>query len=1303
STQKVSIPQCSTGVVVLIRNSNALTDEALQNISRLMSMGRMNRSTGNDHGAQGEARTGNVHVVLCVEAAESGPLEAWARRFPEILKTCVRLRQKSWTEDVRRIVVGAKLEAAAGQFDEPNMGNMIEAFLAVAEDDRHLMTLLECFGRLFQSRKDALEEMLAGARDCCDRLECIVQWIEGTRELFAGGLQPHALGLLTDRIHAVEGSVDTAVVADTAENAWPSFEAAEAGRAPSEDALAGPRGGLDRANRLTEALESARTAVWEPQRSFAEANLVSLAGDALLTALLLTSLDVDEAASRVDGMASCKATMESLGIPYDQDYSLARFTSREIYELQRDNPLYSGILLAAVVGYMVKTGAERVLIAELHGRARPSCCGGDSVVVVSATSRDLPATLKQGVASAADILVTNVGERVGSLVRELRSLPTLSEEGGDGTTASRVYIVINRSSRPVDVAGCVGDGISAVDFSLANAAICSWLLHAVVEQSAQQRSEKPEAKKAASASRLTELRRALSRIVLASDESLYDGEETVNSICEICEEITQTHQQLAEESGVKSEATTRSYERCEWLVRGLAAVYGVVCLMPKLSADYWIPPGTFVAWCKEGLGDRAEGPDGDGANAEQLRLCISHILRMLFLACDERDHLVLALAIALALESLSGPQPEVYHQCLKFICGESAGACGDSSEGLPEDLQEHSEWLSGAIWRNFKHLEQLGGPFLNITANLSKDPARWGRVKSSGCDWPCQLSDVEKAVVLLALDSDCLGTHLHSFVSREWGLALPFTRGDLLLQLATLRPMVYPIIVLYRVAARLQYSTDIVLRILDIPPERVMEVMSLACIEESRLEGVVTEAARSGRVLFLRDGDYGVGSLLAICETLQKLSSGVESRITEGFRIILTVGDASPLPSQVLEHSVKVSVADGWVTDAVGEFLSTREAFSGSRRQELDRLVDFHLAVTDPGMNAVARYRHPLTEADLRVAGELLLSTGPSTETGIHRMDYLIKDIVYGSGDRMPADEDDCLSSSYKAASVPARVSIAAGVEHESPGARSSSPNVRRRWGKREGKRLATLLSIDKRRIVDPIRRSSQLGADLPALAESLRLGYRERRLDGSIFDHILHAECEDFVRALAEIPVDNQGWTEEKRSLQIRRIHAQERFLRQWIESGPPGEWPLGLLSRPGRLLIALLAAARCDVGEGELVWSLSAASADTSPTSAEGHTCGLIISGLHVVKGQRGYHRRATGSMDSLDEAAYRLPPMLLRPTTRPPRSTSPSTEEGIYCTAIVSRNLGHLIDVELAVKVGETRIPLPPMGAFILLVTP
>ncbi|KAF4729878.1 hypothetical protein FOZ62_015844, partial [Perkinsus olseni] len=206
----------------------------------------------------------------------------------------------------------------------------------------------------------------------------IVQWIEGTRELFAGGLQPHALGLLTDRIHAVEGSVDTAVVADTAENAWPSFEAAEAGRAPSEDALAGPRGGLDRANRLTEALESARTAVWEPQRSFAEANLVSLAGDALLTALLLTSLDVDEAASRVDGMASCKATMESLGIPYDQDYSLARFTSREIYELQRDNPLYSGILLAAVVGYMVKTGAERVLIAELHGRARPSCCGGDS-------------------------------------------------------------------------------------------------------------------------------------------------------------------------------------------------------------------------------------------------------------------------------------------------------------------------------------------------------------------------------------------------------------------------------------------------------------------------------------------------------------------------------------------------------------------------------------------------------------------------------------------------------------------------------------------------------------------------------------------------------------------------------------------------------------------------------------------------------------------------------------------------------------------------------------------------------------
>ncbi|KAF4684729.1 hypothetical protein FOZ63_015607, partial [Perkinsus olseni] len=206
--------------------------------------------------------------------------------------------------------------------------------------------------------------------------------------------------------------------------------------------------------------------------------------------------------------------------------------------------------------------------------------------------------------------------------------------------------------------------------------------------------------------------------------------------------------------------------------------------------------------------------------------------------------------------------------------------------------------------------------------------------------------------------------------------------------------------------------------------------------------------------------------------------------------------------------------------------------------------------------------------------------------------------------------------------------------------------------------------------------------------------------LDGSILDHILHAECDDFDCTLAEISVDNRGWTEEQRSLQIRLLSAQERFLRQ-IESGPPREWPFGLLSRPGRLLIALLAAARCDVGQGELVWRLSAASADTSPTSAEGHTCGLIISGLHVVKGHRGYHSRVTGSMDSL--GAYGLPPMLLRPTTRPPRSTSPSTEEGIYCTAIVSRNLGHLIDVELAVEDGETRIPLPPMGAFILLVTP
>ncbi|KAF4673150.1 hypothetical protein FOL46_007748 [Perkinsus olseni] len=1273
---------CSTEVVVMIRNSNALTNGALQSISRLTSMGRTSRSTGSDHGGQGEARAGNVHVVLCVETAESGLLEAWARRFPEILKTCVRLRQKTWTQDIRRIVLRAKLEAVAGQFDELHIGKMIDAFLAVAEDDRHLMTLLECFSRLFLRRKNTLEEMLTGAQDCCDRLECIVQWIEGTRELFAGGLQPHALGLLTDRIHAVEGSVDTAVAADAAENAWPSLEAAEAERAPSEDALAGPRGGLDRANRLTEVLESARTAVWEPQRSFAEANLVSLAGDALLSALLLTSLDGDGAASRVHGMESCKVLMERLGIPYDQDYSLARFTSREINGVRRENPMYSGLLRAAVVEYMVKTGAERV---------------------VSATSRDLQATLNQGVASGADILVTNIGERVGSVVQELRSLSTLAEEGGDGTTASRVYIVIDRASRPVDVAGCVGDGISAVDFSLDNAAICSWLLHAVVEQSAQPRREKPEAKKAASASRLTELRGALPRMVLASDETLYDEEETVTRMCEICEEITQAHQQLAEESVVEVRVSTESYGRYEWLVRGLAAVYGVVRLMPRLSADYWIPPGTFVTWCKEGLGDRAGGPDGDGANAEQLKLCISHILRMLLLACDKRDHLVLALAVTLALESLSGPQSDVYHQCLKFLCGESTESCGESRESLPEDLKEPSEWLTEAIWRNFNHLERLGGPLLNITASLCKDPARWNCVRCSGCDWPCQLSDVEKAVVLVALDSDCLSAHLQSLVSKEWDLALPFTRRDLLLQLTRLPPRVYPITVLYGIAARLQYSMDIVQRILDIPPERVMEVMSLASIEESRLEGVVTEAASSGRVVFLRDADYGVKALLAICEALRKLSSGVESKIAEGFRIILTVDDASVLPSQVLEHSVKVSVADGWVTDAVGECLSTREASRGCRRRELDRLVDFHLAVTDPGMNAVARYCHPLTEADLRVAGELLLSTGPSTETEIRQMDYLIKDIVYGSGDRMPDDEDGCLSSSYKAASVPARVSITAGVEHESPGARSSFPNVRRRWGEREGKRLATLLGIDKRRIVDPVHSSSQLGPDLPALAEGLRRGYPDRRLDGSIFDHILHAECEDFDCALAEISVDNHGWTEEQRSLQIRLMSAQERFLRQWIESGPPREWALGLLSRPGRLLIAVLAAARCDVGQGELVWRLSAASADTSPTSAEGQTSGLIISALHVVEGRRGYHSRATGSMESLEEPAYRLPAMLLRPTTPPPRSTSQSTEEGIYCTAIVSRNRGHLIDVELAVEDGETRILLPPMGAFILLVTP
>ncbi|KAF4695543.1 hypothetical protein FOZ62_016102, partial [Perkinsus olseni] len=181
---------------------------------------------------------------------------------------------------------------------------------------------------------------------------------------------------------------------------------------------------------------------------------------------------------------------------------------------------------------------------------------------------------------------------------------------------------------------------------------------------------------------------------------------------------------------------------------------------------------------------------------------------------------------------------------------------------------------------------------------------------------PCQLSDVEKAVVLLALDSDCLGTHLQSLVSKEWDLALPFTRRDPLLQLTRLPPRVYPIIVIHGTAARLQYSMDIALRILDIPAERVMEVMSLACIEESRLEGVVTEAASSGRVVFLRDAYYGVEALLTLCGTLQELSSGVESRIAEGFRIILTIDDTSALPDQVLEHSVRVSLANGWITDA---------------------------------------------------------------------------------------------------------------------------------------------------------------------------------------------------------------------------------------------------------------------------------------------------------------------------------------------------------------------------------------------------
>ncbi|KAF4705636.1 hypothetical protein FOZ63_014083 [Perkinsus olseni] len=187
---------------------------------------------------------------------------------------------------------------------------------------------------------------------------------------------------------------------------------------------------------------------------------------------------------------------------------------------------------------------------------------------VSATSRELEAPLKQGVASGANILVTNVGERVGSVVQELRSLDTLAEEGGDGTTAWRVYIVIDGASRPGDVAGCVGDGRSAVDVSLDQAAICSWLLHAVVAQSAQPRSEKPGAK-AATASRLTELRGALSRMVLASDETLYDDEETVTRICEICEEITKAHQQLVEESVVEAEATTGTYESCVVVQRSM--------------------------------------------------------------------------------------------------------------------------------------------------------------------------------------------------------------------------------------------------------------------------------------------------------------------------------------------------------------------------------------------------------------------------------------------------------------------------------------------------------------------------------------------------------------------------------------------------------------------------------------------------------------------------------------------------------------------------------------------------------------
>ncbi|KAF4675877.1 hypothetical protein FOL47_007118 [Perkinsus chesapeaki] len=1110
------------------------------------------------------------------------------------------------------------------------------------ESTRDALMELSSSGKLASSLMGLDAEKLTEASLAAMRkLECVdsVKYNEAPKmpSLWMHSLHSLIIALLTHqealhrlqpqlaKITEVEQEVQKADLGNAAgvgEDTTSRLEAAETERAETEASIAALTERLARARTVYEACKRMRESVWEPRYSAVEAEMLALTGDALLAAFFLTCLAGAPPTDRAKSVSVCKSILTDLALPFSEKLSILDIISPhpvEVTKWRAERVPDSLVDSVGILHYITNVEGRLALIVDPQGRALKWIKSHlVSLMIVSAASpSEIPTTVREASASKGDILVEDdmSEDAVAAVFRTLEEIRARMPNGEK--SPPRIYIVTTQPMSPYVKDNCRRESFDVFDFTLEASGMGAIVVDAIVDEMEPRlelQRQSLQLMRISDSTRLDELERDLSKQLLAPDadggeESIVISNEAVTSICRTCEEITSLREQI---SGHCSLPTAMEE------------------VIHKFSID------ALTKGCLFALRDKH-----DKDPSEMAKLCTEQLVRMALLGCAEADRFVAAVGFAFALESLVSPRPEAYDLYAALLCkGTISDEVDAAATCMPQSLQTDAQWVTEDIWDNLNKLQRAGGSLSDITVKLIEDPASWTRLRASGDDWPINLSALERAVVSQAIESDFVSQHLQELVSDKLVYPSLSTYYNMLRALRSLPSRDFPFMVLCGGALNIQYQLDVLYQMLGISPELLAGVLSVADVQVDTLTSVITEAASSGRIVILRDVDFGGSVVIEVFQLIQGYADDGGSRPLEGFRIILVVEDVSRLSEKILSSSVMVSVPESWITDAT------------------QRLMDHRLA-----------------------ARGLAMAIGCAQPSGAeltaHFEEFLLRDVILGSNSCTVAAKER-LDLLYNEALAAARLHPC--YSETIPTETNVAWDDKQRYG------LMALLGVTPLTSSQTSSESATEVVLLKALASSA-LTSTDVKEQGLV--HALAAECSSLNRTMAELQM-SMNYSDLAKHLQ--RIHLQKEFLQSWIDQGLPTVWPLNLFSRTSRLLLSYLQNTEITEAEG-LVWRLTALPAGTELQQMMNDF--VTVSGLHVVKGE--WINGALRSSASVSVSPNALPIMVLSATTRhlvEGREPSRYTCIPLYCGP------DPIIDVAVPVEDEESRVQLAANEARIVL---